>query len=189
MWQGVWSSVHLKLVKNICVHGHLSMIRVLNDSRDWALTLSRQTIPQPYSWWEESKLVGIHTAVGRKISMVMSSRCVDRLKNSGCWNLNKMISYPVHQAHLTMSPCCLRLWRPSQPRCSSMLDTLLVRLQSRYKSYCSMLHRFNLYWHFILRLRNAVVLLAFFVMVPMCLFQDKVLSVVTPQVLCHVCES
>ena len=31
-------------------------------------TVGRQTVPQPYSGWEESKLVGIHTAVRHKIS-------------------------------------------------------------------------------------------------------------------------
>ena len=64
--------------------------------------VGRQTVPQPYSLWEESKLIGIHIAIGHKISVVMSSctRCADRLKNSGCWYLNKMINYSVHQDYL-----------------------------------------------------------------------------------------
>ena len=37
---GVKSPMHQQLVKNIRIFGYQSMIRVLNDPRDWALTVS-----------------------------------------------------------------------------------------------------------------------------------------------------
>ena len=75
------------------------------------------------------QVLGIHTAVGHKIYVVISScsRWAERLKNSVCWNLNKMINYSIHQGHLAM---LCRVWSSSQPRCSSMLKTLLVCLQN-----------------------------------------------------------
>ena len=71
----------------------------------------------------------LHIAVGHKISEVMSScsRCVDRLKNSGYWYLNKMSNYSVHLDHLVMLSTSVEIFPAKMFKhasCSSMLDTL-----------------------------------------------------------------
>lgn len=145
--------------------------------------------------------------------MSSCSRFTDRLKNVGCWYLNKMIDDSVHQDHLTMLSASVEIFPAKMFKHAP--NTACSSLITCYKSCHSVLHSLSLIdirlcvrvpdaWcifklgaHKCLvtgsfdirgqderfRLRNAIVLLAFFVMVSVCWFQDKLLSVVTPRYL------
>ena len=102
-----------KTGSNICVYGHQSIIRILNDPRDWTRTDSVGRLFHNLI----TKLLGIYTPVWHKISVAMSSclRCADRLKNSACWYLNKMINDSVHEDHLFIFSTSLDTFQAYMP--------------------------------------------------------------------------
>ena len=81
--------VHLILVKT-SVFTATAIIRILNDSRDWTLTVSvGRRFPSLIPNGEKAKLKASTLQYGtRYLVMSSCSSCAEGLKNSGCWYFN-----------------------------------------------------------------------------------------------------
>ena len=119
------SPVHLKLVKTFMFTASVH-IRILNDSKDWALTVSvGRRFHSLISDGEKAKLSASTLQYGtRYLVMSSCSRCADRLKNSGCRHFNKMINNSIHQDHLSMFSVSVEIF-PAKISCS--IHCLFVR--------------------------------------------------------------